>query len=108
MQVQQLIADLFNGKAPDRGIKPHGMWLHGWSSQAHFPEGGLQAVGKVRDIFEDGLHKPTSQEDGLHAPMEAGNFKDGLHKPTFHVDGLQAPAGLRFDSSSTWPAPPTL
>ena len=25
--MQQLIKDLFNGKAPDRGIKPHGMWL---------------------------------------------------------------------------------
>ena len=33
--------------------------------------------------LKDGLHKPTSHKDGLHTPMEAGNFKVGLHKPTF-------------------------
>ena len=48
-------------------------------------------LAKFAKNFKDGLHKPASLEDGLHAPMETGNFKKGLHKPTFHVDGLQAP-----------------
>ena len=39
---------------------------------------GLQEP--MEDNIKDGLHKPTSHEDGLHAPMEAGNFKNGLHK----------------------------
>ena len=37
-------------------------------------------LAKFGDIFKEGLHKPTFHEDGLHAPMEAGNFKDGLHR----------------------------
>ena len=61
------------------------------ANKIHADTGHVKKVAKFGNNSKDGLHKPTSQEDGLHAPMEADIFKDGLHKPTFHEDGLRAP-----------------
>ena len=47
-----------------RSAAPH----PGWTSKFH------RARPRARHREEDGLHKPTFHDGGLHAPMEAGGM----------------------------------